>query len=144
MVSCVKSLLAIGAVVLLATCAGVPTAPDNAPGSTQTYQPPEGKANIYIVRPFSFLGAVNLAQVFVDGKLLGSIGVGTYFVVAVDPGQHSVVATDPQWNAKVKLTAESGKNYFCSLAIGFSLDQLDEKAGEKTVNACTRDESIDE
>jgi hypothetical protein len=51
---------------------------------------PESVAAIYVFRLSSFVGSVYTARFEIDGKPLGNLGNGSYFVRHVPPGKHQI------------------------------------------------------
>ena len=75
------------------------------------FTPPAGKANFYIAWSNSSSGGRAL-DISVDGKLLGPIAPGTFYLVAVDPGKHTVSAKVRDDSSNVAMDAAAGKNYY--------------------------------
>jgi len=48
----------------------------------------------------------------VDGKSIGPIEPGMFYLVTVEPGRHSIIAMATLNSAKVTLDAQAGRNYF--------------------------------
>jgi hypothetical protein len=141
--------LLVLAAILLAGCATVPMASLEMDSSAKTFTPPDGKANIYVVRASSFGGAISF-QVIVDGKVVGSVAPATYYLVVADPGSHSIAATSNENSAKAKFDAEAGRNYFFEIEATFglmtaraSLNQIqDEEKGKQMVQGAKRAEGL--
>jgi hypothetical protein len=104
--------------------------------------PKEGKALIY------FVADGHLTSPFgVDGKWVGAVNGGRYFIVAIDPSEHHICAMLqsflPLRGPKVSvhsLKAESGGSYYfrtrmVGISSGFvlQLDQLDSDEGRRFV-----------
>jgi hypothetical protein len=95
-----------------------PLAATDADGAAKQFVPPAGMANVYIVREGSTFGPKIPIAVMTDGKNLGSLGVGTYFLVVVNPGRHKIQIPeggDFEW---LQVDAAAGKNYFYSVSLG--------------------------
>jgi hypothetical protein len=102
--------------------------------------PPEGKALVYVVNQ-EIHDSIGL-----DGKWAGANDRGTYFFVAVDPGEHHLCAYATFWGATFlslhSLQAKAGETYyFLPLPIGdggrggkYSLEQLDPDEGKYLVS----------
>jgi Protein of unknown function (DUF2846) len=67
-----------------------------------------GKAMIYIYRQRSLVGGGDAYAVYLDGRLLGNNGPGTFLIGTVSPGPHVVSAGVSQ----TMLTATPGGIYF--------------------------------
>jgi Protein of unknown function (DUF2846) len=92
----------------------VPMAGQAADADAKQFQPPAGKANLYIAWSNDSSARVTL-DVSVDGKLLGPIAPGMFYLATVDPGKHDVSAKSMTSSSNVSMNAEAGKNYFYEL-----------------------------
>ena len=101
------------AVLVLAGCATtVPLAAPEADAAAKKFEPPEGKANLYVARSTGSSGVTVAFKVAADGKDVGSIVPGTYCLIALDPGKHDVTVSSGLNTAKASLAVDAGKNYF--------------------------------
>ena len=76
-------------------------------------KPPAGKAQIVFFRPKSLLGTGQWFNVREDGKALGKLTNGAYFVETVEPGDHIFTAsTEPEFKDKLTLRIDPGETYF--------------------------------
>lgn len=80
--------------------------------AAKTFVAPDGKANIYVTRENQFKGSAILFQIVVDGRVKGGIAPGTYHLVSVDPGLHSVSVTTAENQSTEHVDAVAGQNYF--------------------------------
>ena len=80
--------------------------------AAKIFIPPQGDANIYVTRKSEFKGSAVLFQVVVDGRIEGEIAPGTYHVVSVEPGPHSVSVTTLQNQSIQQIDVVAGENYF--------------------------------
>jgi hypothetical protein len=82
--------------------------------------PPEGKAHVVFFRPSKFAGAGISFKVRENDVELGKLGSGNYFVLAVDPGEHSYVVHSEAKDV-TRIEAEAGETYFlaASISMGF-------------------------
>jgi Protein of unknown function (DUF2846) len=114
---------------LKVTCAAVlinsfivPTwAADKAPATPVVVAAPaEGKSNIVFFRPGSMVGAAIRCTVREDGKMIGRMGSGDYFVHTAEPGTHAFSA-ETEAKDVVTLETEAGETYYvkCKIAAGF-------------------------
>ena len=139
----------ICAAALVIGCATVPLASADLDAAAKTFTPPEGKANIYVARGMGYVGGAASFQIVVDGRMLGNIAPGTFYVVTCDPGSRTVAAMC-QWNtAKANVDVEAGKNYFFDAGWHMGLitgqaavSQVGEDDGKKLVQQCKRAESL--
>ena len=81
-------------------------------GPAKRFAPPDGKANLYVARSNAPNGERALFKVSVDGKAVGPIAAGTFYLVVLDPGKHRIAATSNENTSKASLDAQAGKNYF--------------------------------
>lgn len=92
-------------------CASVTLAPDDLDAQAKRFRPQAGKANVYLTRT-SPLGGAFLFQVFLDGKLAGSIAPNTYLLFEVEPGERRLAVTTPESQFVAGLTAAASESYF--------------------------------
>jgi hypothetical protein len=105
-----------------------------------TPAPPDGKAMIYIVSQEMH------DNIGIDGKWAGANDRGTYFYVAIDPGEHHLCAAasyaTASWTSLHSLAAKAGDTYyFLPIPIGdggrggrYALEQLDPDEGRYLVS----------
>lgn len=81
--------------------------------------PPEGKAHVVFFRPSKFVGAAVGFKVRENGVELGKLRNGNYFVLAVEPGEHTYVVHSETKDV-TPIEAEAGETYFLtgSLSMG--------------------------
>ena len=114
-------LLGIAALALSACVSPPPPAPlasADADGAAKQFVPAEGLAGVYIVHEGSTFGAKTPIAVMLDGKSLGYLGVGTYFLVAVTPGRHKIQLPEGGDFAWLQVDAAAGKNYYYTVSVG--------------------------
>jgi len=104
------SLLAVAAFAGCMTT--VQLAPSESDAAAKRFVPPDGKANLYVARSNASEGERALFGVSIDGKAVGPIAAGTFYLVVLDPGTHSVAATSNENTSKASFDAQAGKNYF--------------------------------
>jgi len=103
--------------MLLSGCAVVPTTPETLDAEAKAFAVAPGKANIYVARTGSVGSAVGM-QTLLDGNLQGLLAFGTYQLLTVDPGDHTVICSFANQNpAELKLTVEAGRNYFLTISL---------------------------
>jgi len=101
--------------LVLAGCATGPAvrlASAESDAAAKQFVPAEGRANVYIARSNDPAGGVASFTLTIDGKTIGPIGPGTFYLVVVDPGKHSLTAAATLNSAKATLEVQAGKNYF--------------------------------
>ncbi|HUX13971.1 MAG TPA: hypothetical protein VMW87_13150 [Spirochaetia bacterium] len=113
---------AIIAVVLTATvlfgCAtttGVQLANSDSDSAAKQFKPPAGKANLYLAMSEGSSSAP--AEIFVDGKDAGQVGPGTFLLLALDPGGHTMSAGSNDTSARTDFDLEAGRNYFYTVNV---------------------------
>lgn len=134
--------MAIGA-VMLAGCmtASVDLAGEAEQKAAQSFAPPSGHANLYVVRDGGYMsGGMVLFRVIIDGRDHGSLAQWTYLVMPVPPGPHNVLSSTAESQEAVKFDAEAGRNYFVSIKsrIGWasgrvSVSMLPEDRGREVI-----------
>jgi hypothetical protein len=143
------SLLFVVVVVLaLSGCATVPRMPERADVAAKRFSPPPHKANLYIIRPNRLAYAV-LFQVYLNGKLAGSIATNTYFLFEVEPGKHQIVVVTGESHSVVTMDLRDGENYFIDVIPKFGLiharaelKKLSPEEGRKAVMGTKRIEPL--
>lgn len=136
-------------VVLLAGCAGVPLAPDAEDAAAKTFQPPPGKANIYVYRPSAIVASLRTVQIIHQGHTVTSLANGTFAVIKRGEGKHQFAvylgsgALVGQDLDTVVVEVVAGQNYFIEVDASssyFSPDvairRVDEMAGRKAIECC--------
>jgi hypothetical protein len=75
--------------------------------------PPPGQGQVVFFRGKSLLGTGQWFNVREDGKALGKLENGAYFVQVTSPGPHTYTAkTEPEFNDSLKLQVDAGETYF--------------------------------
>ncbi|MGD8999631.1 MAG: DUF2846 domain-containing protein [Granulosicoccaceae bacterium] len=134
-------------VILLASgCASVPMASLDEDTRAKTFNVSADKANLYVYRNESMGGAVTMT-VSLDGKVAGMSGPKTYFLLTVEPGEHTV-SSYAENVSTLTIKTEAGKNYYIwqEVKMGFwmarsLLQQVDEETGRAGVLECKRAKS---
>jgi hypothetical protein len=82
-------------------------------GSIEIPPPPAGEGQVIFFRDKSLLGTGQWFNVREDGKALGKLDNGAYFIQVTQPGPHSYTATEePELKSKLKLEVDAGESYF--------------------------------
>jgi len=130
-------IVGVAAFFLLTACATVPRASDRIVQQSRTFVPPPGKANVYVLRPYNYIGSCCVWSVTLDFQEFGSLGLSSYLYGVVDSGDHVVGSflhgASP---TRAKFTAAAGRNYFFKISPGFAsldIDPLDEEDGRRRV-----------
>jgi hypothetical protein len=97
----------VGLCMLWVLAAGASAAPTKPSPSGQ------GNATIYFLRPMPVMGWANKPDIKLDGRLIGEISPGTYFVASAQRGQHTMTiqgGLDAGYESDLQV--EAGKTYF--------------------------------
>jgi len=101
------------AMLVLAGCAAtVELAAPEEDLAAKSFAPTEGMANIYVTRKDQFTGSAVLLQLVIDHDVIGGIAPGTYHLVPVEPGHHTVSVTTAENQSIEEVDAEAGRSYF--------------------------------
>jgi hypothetical protein len=85
----------------------------SAPGAIDLPPPPKGQGQVVFFRRKSLLGTGQWFNVREDGKALGKLTNGAYFVQVADPGLHTYTAkTEPEFKDHLKLKIDPGETYY--------------------------------
>ena len=126
------------AVILMVSGCGATVAmmPETLDVEAKRFSPPPDKANIYVVR-ISSVGASQLVQIYLDGKIVASIASGTYLLFEVDPGTNQVGFLTWGGQDVVTLDTKGGKNYFVDVS-GNGLEELNQEEAREAVEGTKR------
>ena len=91
---------------LTVACATTTMAPETLDAAAKQFVPAPGKARVYVTRPGT-QGAAGLANVMIDGRLIGQLAIQTYVYADVEPGEHSIA-----WNGVHPFTVAAGDVIF--------------------------------
>ena len=109
------NLLPLLSVLVFASCVtspSIPFASSEFDSDAKRFSPPEGKSNLYIAWSGGSSGQVVSFDITIDGKEIGKIVPGTFYLVTINAGNHIVVVAARLNSSKATLDAEIGKNYF--------------------------------
>ena len=105
--------------------------------------PPPGKAGVYVIRIYKFIGHLIPIDTTLDYQEFGSLKTDSYLFGVVPPGEHvlrvpaGLETFDMPFVSKqgVHFTAEAGRNYFFRMTIGggAGIVQLSEAEGQAYV-----------
>jgi hypothetical protein len=79
--------------------------------------PPSGKGQVVFYRTGGLIGAAISCNVREDGKLVGGLSGGKYFVSVFEPGKH-VFTTKSEAKDTLNMEIESNETYYVRCAIG--------------------------
>jgi hypothetical protein len=136
--------------LMLSGCAAsVPVMPGEHDALAEKFQPAPGMANVYVVREEAFTGSAVLFSVDIDGKCCGGIAPGTYHLLELSPGKHTIsVATQENEDHEV-IDVTEGKNYFVEIkpkmgwmSARVSVEQIDAERGKQLVIDGERAETL--
>ena len=98
---------------IAAAASAAVTAAPGVEGSIAIGHPPPGYGQVVFFRPKSTLGVGQWFNVREDGKALGKLTNGVWFVQAEPPGSHTFTAkTEPEFKDKLTLKVDAGETYF--------------------------------
>jgi len=101
------------AAILLTGCAAtVPLASESDDAAAKVRVAPTDSALIYIVRKPQYYGKAILFRAEVDGQSIGGIGPGTYRVVTVTSGKHTVRVSGNENEESREIDAKAGEAYY--------------------------------
>ena len=137
--------------VLLAGCAAtVELAAPEEDLAAKRFVPEEGEANIYVTREDQFTGSAVLFQLVVDQHVVGGIAPGTYHLIPVEPGHHTVSVTTAENQSIEEIDVEAGRSYFFEVkpqmgwfAARAEVDPLSEEEGRAAINENALAEGIE-
>jgi len=103
------------------------------------------KGYIYVYRESSIFGCIRGIYVIANGKRIGGLNNGTYFVYEADPGE--IFISVENWlgdNPSRKIYVETGKKYFLKGSLKFGsmdttpyIERVNNEAGEKAIETLT-------
>ena len=127
-------------ILILTGCATVPMATVAQDIEAKSFTPASGMANLYIARRNAYFGSAIAFQIMVDGMPIGSIGPGTYHLISIEPGQHSILASSNENSERVVFEAAVEKSYYFEVRVVMGLvtaragiAQVDDGSGMKLV-----------
>jgi hypothetical protein len=82
--------------------------------------PPEGKALVVFFRPSKFIGAAIGFKVRENEVELGKLKNGSYFVLVVEPGEHTYVVHSEAKDV-TRIEAEAGETYFLAGSVSMGV-----------------------
>jgi hypothetical protein len=134
-----KALPLFCVVASMTGCLSGPFAPAEMDKAAKAFAPPEGKANIYVVRDAAWPGY--RCEVLMDNLVEGWIGADSFSLVSVVPGQHVTTCTIFDHTARADFVAQAGRNYFFEVIASpgwntpmVELRALSEETGKSLVN----------
>ena len=84
-----------------------------ADGAIALPAPPRGRGQVVFFRPKTVLGTGQWFNVREDGRALGKLTNGAWFVQTVVPGPHTYTAsTEPEFKDQLSLQVDAGETYF--------------------------------
>lgn len=103
------------ALISISGCATTPLAPQAEDDEAKSFVVPDGQANLYVTRHPEYGGSAGLWKLYVDARYEGSLAIGTYQFVQLDPGTHTLtiaLGSDGEWPSSHTIEVEAGKSYF--------------------------------
>ena len=109
--------IVVGVCMLWLTAYGAAAQTGSQPATKPSASAP-GSGTIYFMRPMPIMGWANKPDVRFDGRLVGEISPGTYFVVRAPRGIHKLEVQGGLAGAfQSELKVEAGKTYFIEIGI---------------------------
>ena len=163
--------ICLGIILSIHSCATVPTTEAQSPGNrleaeegkggsddeeiqvpahltkkeALRFSPPEGMANLYIIRREAYLGAAFNIQIALDGKLIGSLQTGSFLLKTISPGNHILSSITQGETATKTFKASAGQNLFYDIKgdmgffwMGTSIHDIDTADAKAAVRRCKR------
>lgn len=141
------TLLVLAVLFLFAGCAAPIAKADKASQlQAKSFTPKAGLSNIYVYRPTGFMvkGGATSFRVTVDKQFAGVIEVGSFALIEVPPGKHTVALpmSGPfgEAGAEILIATEAERNYYLSAESGWfvlKLQQVDEEIGKREITKCS-------
>ncbi len=105
----------------LASCASVPMESPQKDQQLKSFSAPQGKAGLYMYRPYAYVGSGVSNDLLIDGDKVGELAINTYLYIEVPPGRH-VIAAEYQgaYGSSIPVDAVGGQLYFISATAGFA------------------------
>ena len=122
-------------IIHLTGCASVPEGSAAMKQQALSFTPSPGNADLYVIRPYNYVGGAVLFGVNLDYQEFGALETSSYLFGEVPPGKHVLRAGaggTPN-SQSLAFTAEAGKSYFFTVKPGWvSLDvkQISETDGQ--------------
>jgi Protein of unknown function (DUF2846) len=82
--------------------------------------PPAGQGQVVFFRPGSMMGMALGCHVREDGKLVGNLANGKYYVQSFAPGKHVFTASSEATDT-LNMEVESGETYYVKCGIGMGV-----------------------
>ena len=124
------------ALALLASPVSVPAyAKEKAAKTAVVLQaPPAGQGQVVFFRPGSMMGMALGCHVREDGRLVGNLANGKYYVQSFAPGKHTFT-TSSESTDTLNMEVESGETYYvrCGIGMGVVAGRPNISPVEKTV-----------
>jgi hypothetical protein len=141
-----ENALAIVVLLLLGGgCASVTMDSSSADAQAKQFTPASGTASLYFCRDSGIAGN-QVAQVQMDGLVIGSLAKDTFLIVSVNPGHHVAAVAGRSNSEQLPIDAEAGKNYFFNVSITWAgvgvrhrnIEFMSEADGRNAVNKAKR------
>jgi hypothetical protein len=142
-------LLVVSVLLVLSGCAASILKADKASQlQAKSFIPKAGMSNIYVYRPSGFMASALNYHVTVDKQLVGDIESGSFSLIEVPPGKHTVsttvitiIGSSSVPDAAVELDTEAGHNYYLWQDVDDGainkLHQVNEATGKRDVANCS-------
>jgi len=125
--------------MLVTGCASLPLLPASGwlTRQAQSLVPPDGKANIYVIRRTAHLADQALWTVDLDFRGFGTLAAESYLYGWLAPGEHLLALLQDDWvHERVTFRVVEGSNYFFVASAGLlrlHVERLDERTGRELI-----------
>lgn len=143
-----NAILAVVTLGILSSCATAPMATKQMDLEAKAFSPPQGKANVYVLRP-AVAGSAIAFQVTLDGVRMGTMTSGRYLMKSVEPGTHTAEVFTNESADATQFQAVAGEMYFfvTEPKMGWAsaragLKQINTEKGKAKVRGLSRSLSI--
>lgn len=120
---------------LVASCTPLQNASESDHARAASFKPRQGYAGLYVFRPAGIIAAGGVYPAYVDGRVLGNNGSGTFLFTEVPPGHHTVAGTISQ----ASFDASPGNVYFAKQTVGIGetyVHMVSSQEGRGGVSKC--------
>jgi hypothetical protein len=104
------------ALLVTVGCEVVPDAPEAQQNRARSFNPPPGKAFVYVLRPARLERAGTPVEMELNTRKFGAVSPKTYLCVAIPPGRHELKVVSFLQPVSQSFAAEAGELLFFEVA----------------------------
>jgi hypothetical protein len=93
--------------------------------SLRSMKPPNGKALVYLLRPYNFMGSLLSIFLTCNEKNIGSVRVKGFIYTILDTGQYKFTAIS-EGRTNLNLSVQANHTYFIKVKVPLGLEMIDE------------------